>query len=89
MDKATLRQEVRAFLHMVRKGQICTLEMLIEGTRRLLVLTPTDEPATVKQEIMEAIEWNQTKGLLDYTFDSEAEVDSYHLTERGKEKLRA
>ncbi len=84
MDKAQLRQKVREVLAIIPAKRICTLDMLIEGVKRLTQLAPFDEEEKIREEIKDAIEWNQEKGLLDFRFDNEAEVDSYHLTERGR-----
>ena len=43
-----------------------------------------EHPDITEADVTTALLWNQSKGYVDYTYDSERETDYWQLTERGK-----
>ena len=80
MCSSDLREAIREALGVVPAGKLCTTEMLTKSAARIVIFEVTEA------DLQEAIEWNQSKGFIDYKWDSDSEVDSWFLTERGRAK---
>lgn len=80
MNKALLRKYVREAIAAAPAKRICSEPMIMAALNLLVPFEVT------KEDTREAIEWNQERGFIDYRFDTDMDVDSWFLTERGKAK---
>lgn len=52
--------------------------------RALFAQIRAEFPAAKPDDVEKALKWNQSKGFVDYRFNSEFETDEWSLTPRGR-----
>lgn len=78
-----LRRRVRVALSVAARAgrKAVSLEVIRAGIEALgFPLATEAEIASLR----EAMEWNQSRGLIDYSWNAELEIDEWFLTERGR-----
>lgn len=74
-----LRQKVREVLAALPDGRRATEEVVLTGVRAL-------GWEARDAEILDALEWNHNRGLVDFAHNYDFDRDEWFLTERGREK---
>lgn len=78
-----LRRRVRVALSVAARAgrKAVSLEVIRAGIEALgFPLSTETEIASLR----EAMEWNQSRGLIDYSWNAELEIEEWFLTERGR-----
>jgi hypothetical protein len=78
-----LRRRVRVALSVAARAgrKAVSLEVIRAGIEALGFPLSTDAEIA---SLREAMEWNQSRGLIDYSWNAELEIDEWFLTERGR-----
>jgi hypothetical protein len=78
-----LRPRVRVALSVAARAgrRAISLEVIRAGIEALGFPLSSPEEITA---LREAMEWNQSRGLVDYSYNAELEIDEWFLTERGR-----
>jgi hypothetical protein len=78
-----LRRRVRVALSVAARAgrKAVSLEVIRAGIEALGFPLSTEAEMDA---LREAMEWNQSRGLIDYSYNAELEIDEWFLTERGR-----
>lgn len=79
VDVVALRAEVRRVISAMPGNMKVTKAVLLAGLKAQ-GFAPGD------MHLDEAVEWNQSRGYLDYRYDTDIDQDVWFLTDRGREK---